>query len=548
MTKRADLMPPLGYPGGPCHVVQRVRDNVRNPRLKEKLEDKVEMGAPLSNPDANKVYSPEVEKGQGRVRIVITPHAQFRMDLRGVTVPEVRLSLKRMLKQFSDWKSQNDPRAERFTRVVGRRGTVEFEDTKLGLFAAWAFPDKWTANLVTVYWKGQPDPVAPGQCILAASGMPGYLTEKSYKGLPSVPGGEDVPVALPRSEIPSATPHLPGTGGNLGEPLPRHLDKVMPPRPPFKTIFADDDTVEGVDEDERDAYQRRRTMRRQRRQRGKDRLKRRQRYKRDKHRVKRKQKQYRKRYKNQLNRTRKRNKNRNRTRIKASAGGVSIPFAFGAGTEMNRLGWVTGSPAPGELTWVTESGTTGQHHWAALCNRVAFLQESDVDAVFQLVERSASVRTAAKLVEIIGGLSPKVSDKASSLRVKLQRVDKRAKQWAFKVSGGSSPHTVKMKAVPKAANISKLSASDVLVSCDCNFWRWQGPEHWAKSGGYLLGSPVGTASRPGVRDPSGKNRVCKHVAAVISVAKGYYLPTQRGKRGSVVASASRVASRHLGGQ
>jgi len=57
------------------------------------------------------------------------------------------------------------------------------------------------------------------------------------------------------------------------------------------------------------------------------------------------------------------------------------------------------------------------------------------------------------------------------------------------------------------------------VSSTCGFWRWQGPEHWAKVGGYLLGNPVGTASNPNAKDPKGENRVCKHVFATLNHIK-----------------------------
>jgi hypothetical protein len=51
-----------------------------------------------------------------------------------------------------------------------------------------------------------------------------------------------------------------------------------------------------------------------------------------------------------------------------------------------------------------------------------------------------------------------------------------------------------------------------------------GPEHHAKSEGYLDGRPKGTASSPDIKDPERQNRVCKHVAAVLSFIRGWDVP------------------------
>ena len=38
--------------------------------------------------------------------------------------------------------------------------------------------------------------------------------------------------------------------------------------------------------------------------------------------------------------------------------------------------------------------------------------------------------------------------------------------------------------------------------------------------GYLYGRPVGTASKPVIKDPKGKHWVCKHVYAILNAKKG----------------------------
>jgi len=167
-SKTADLMPPLGYPGGPCHVVQRIDDQVRNPRVKDNLTDQVQDGKSLSNPSAAKVYRLEKERGPGGPikQILIGPHAQYRMDLRGVTVTEVRLALKRFTKQLNDWKSRKDFQYEHFITRFQRGESYEYTDPGLKLTVVFAGHGRDTAKIVTTYWKGQPDPPPPGACLL----------------------------------------------------------------------------------------------------------------------------------------------------------------------------------------------------------------------------------------------------------------------------------------------------------------------------------------------------------------------------------------------
>lgn len=105
---------------------------------------------------------------------------------------------------------------------------------------------------------------------------------------------------------------------------------------------------------------------------------------------------------------------------------------------------------------------------------------------------------------ILKGLDPSILDASKGLIV--TKVD----EGTYRVTGGSDPHVVSVESdgeVPRSFN----------VSCDCMFWQWQGPEHWAKVEGYLLGEPKGTASKPVIKDPNGSRRACKHVAAVFRV-------------------------------
>ena len=125
------------------------------------------------------------------------------------------------------------------------------------------------------------------------------------------------------------------------------------------------------------------------------------------------------------------------------------------------------------------------------------------------------ILVAAKMAEIMGGCSDSIRERSVGLSSKLRRVDPRNAVWLFDVSGGEDTHRVRLKAIRKS-NLRTLNKADILVSCDCNFWQWQGPEHWAKVGGYLYGRPRGTATQPVVKDPEGQHRACKHVLSVLA--------------------------------
>jgi hypothetical protein len=163
--RQADLEPPLGYPGGPCQVVDRIEKEVRNPAIQEKLVENVEHGQKVQNPDAAKIYDRDTEHGVGPVeKITLGPHAQYRMDLRSITVPAVRAAIKSLMKQLLDWKSQKNPMYTQITDGWARGTNYEWVDRKLGLSVVVRPNGPKSLLLVTTYWKGESDPSAPGAC------------------------------------------------------------------------------------------------------------------------------------------------------------------------------------------------------------------------------------------------------------------------------------------------------------------------------------------------------------------------------------------------
>lgn len=161
--RTADLNPPLGRPGGPCHIVRRIDDEVKSPRLKEVLINKIEEGESLSNPEAAKVYDLDVEKARGFVkRLYMGPHSQYRMDLRGVTVRDVKDAIEELGKLYhAASKAGNLQKLQPFEAF--RKGEKLEYVTSRGLKVVLVAEGEG-ARLVTTFWKGRPDPVAPIQC------------------------------------------------------------------------------------------------------------------------------------------------------------------------------------------------------------------------------------------------------------------------------------------------------------------------------------------------------------------------------------------------
>ncbi len=138
------------------------------------------------------------------------------------------------------------------------------------------------------------------------------------------------------------------------------------------------------------------------------------------------------------------------------------------------------------------------------------------------MDRLATIVTATKIAEIERNVKQDIVDKARDLTCKLVKVDKTNRLWLFDVQGSEpKPYRVRVQVKPSAKNLKAVSKMDVLCSCDCPFWRWQGPEYHAQQNQYLYGEPVGTASKPAAKDPDGQHWLCKHLSCVLQKAKRY---------------------------
>jgi len=152
--------------------------------------------------------------------------------------------------------------------------------------------------------------------------------------------------------------------------------------------------------------------------------------------------------------------------------------------------------------------------------------------VVELVQKSA-----ANLTQVLTGLDSKFQARARKCSAALKRADTKNLRWIFAVECGNGPKAVKVRAIPKGRNLA-FAKLDLELSCSCKAWQWLGPEFHARTDDYQLGKQVGTASTPDIRDPERDNRVCKHVAAALSMTKNWALPEAKLQR--AVKKADRV--------
>jgi len=154
-SRSADLSPPLGYPGGTCHVVDRIDD--ADPPGEDNLIDMVEDGHDLTNPEAARVYDRHVERGAWKYNMLLGPHAQYRMDLRGITVPEVRLALKRFFRAWNDARSEGDTY---WDEEMARQRPIDWIDKRQHLHVSFKMFGRDAIKVITVFRPGDQDPPA----------------------------------------------------------------------------------------------------------------------------------------------------------------------------------------------------------------------------------------------------------------------------------------------------------------------------------------------------------------------------------------------------
>ena len=656
MNRRADIHPPLGYPGGPCYVVQRIQDEVSDPKLRDALIHEVEQGDDLSNPEASRVYEIETVPGVGNVRqLVIGPHSQYRMDLRGVNIPAIRSALKMFQKQMNDWKSQHHWQYDKHSELLYHGEAINYTDPRMGLTIVFKMEGRDKFRLITTYWKGDPDP-APVHCITAysqpAENLSGVKTlvkpntdsREPDSALPSPPNTRSKPMGKPEFNTPPASEDAPG-GKNLHEDRARTLGTPGTDEHPwvdnstgYHQVRPDiTASLERVIDAAMKGHPFPGTQR-QRVQRGKALNYYKNRYRMQRGKIKQQaRKWYNKRRTDQRLKTDKSRRkkwpesyarkpgggyrdNKERSQeYRDKTSGVEfkldpVPFML---RSTGQWGWVLNADPDWGTIGVDLDGLR-EFPLETFFDEVSFEGDSDVDRLLTYLDNifdehdpivvtaedmgvmvlkpgdavtppdqqfnrgsepegtwpdkipaqglnnirdpddnpgSAQVipeghgfvnKEAARISEIQNGCSSGLVSSSHKIRVSLRRVDPKNLMWLFEVAGSKAqPYKVKVKAVPKG-NIRDMNKTDILVSCNCPYWRWQGPEFHAKNKGYLLGRPVGMASSPDTKDPNREHGACKHVLAVLKRVSGFVMPERpstkpKGKVASLRYLADRIA-------
>jgi len=172
LSKRADLNPALGYStDGYCHARHRVLKNTPVGRIRDEFLSYLNRGnfkVEVPNRLLRAVYKTDLtEKGIGGGgayfrKIVLGAHAQFRMDLRGVTVPHIRSALKNFYKEMEGLPKRKRRELERKFAMGEKIVYPDYDDTRLEV--VFIPQDKGRKVFIkTVYWILDADPT-PKSC------------------------------------------------------------------------------------------------------------------------------------------------------------------------------------------------------------------------------------------------------------------------------------------------------------------------------------------------------------------------------------------------
>lgn len=175
------------------------------------------------------------------------------------------------------------------------------------------------------------------------------------------------------------------------------------------------------------------------------------------------------------------------------------------------------------------------------------------DSMKETLQQEYMKSAAATVPQILSNCGPKVTGRSEDVKYRRKRLSPSGMStWtAQSVTDPGKQYTIKIKPVRKDKRFKIVSKMPVKVTCSCPFWRWQGPEHWAKSNDYLYGKPRGTASVPVIRDPKSKHWACKHVISVLQLVKNYRLASEGGSEWSydgpieALPDEGRVAARYV---
>jgi len=533
--------------------------------LREELIGDVETGDELNNPEAAAVYDLEAEPGADKKvqRLVLGPHAQYRMDLRGITVPEVRAAIKDFQMQMNNWKSQQDPRYLKNLHALDSAEGVRWEDPKLGLTVVFRSESNGV-KVVTTFLTEYTVPKAPGLGHCAGYRTPdlsGYRTlvedphpqDRADGGrkdrlLPSPPWKREKPFGQPVINGPGESGSQPD-GKSLSQDKPRTLgipgeDSPHPNNPATITPKRRQNLASGTGGTPF-------PLQRQKKQQGPAKKYYERYYRKNKSDIKRLSlRWYNKHKRNPLFKKYKERVEDFPQRFERKPGGENAPAdrskEWRKENEKKAVGRVVS-----DFLYKKMPPDMDPESWYDRGKDTMWLDDSDERApahgdidrgqVFpsgpgKMMPQDPSYanRQAALISEIKALCGADLIQRSVKIPVKLHRVNADKRVWLFNVTGSKGdPYRVRVKALSKG-NVQDPSKMDVLVSCSCPFWQWQGPEYWAQQKRYLYGKPRGTASQPNVKDPSMEHGACKHVLAVLDRFGTFVMPHKKVKLGSMI--------------
>jgi hypothetical protein len=128
--------------------------------------------------------------------------------------------------------------------------------------------------------------------------------------------------------------------------------------------------------------------------------------------------------------------------------------------------------------------------------------------------------TLEELVQATSSFSVKNEPRCQAT---FKRVQAKFNRYAIHVVCGESwsdptGHVVKLK-FEKTKNVKQAPSSNILVACDCPFWRFYGCDWNAGNKDYLndVDSPLSNGAAPTVRGK--QHLICKHIAASLPLIK-----------------------------
>lgn len=547
-VKKADLYPPLG--GGPCRIVERIlKLRGVSPTTRERMVDQVESDVSLDNPTASDIYKPMRERTTVSPILPydITAHGQYRMDLRRVTLKDLNAAVGEYFSTLQALRRKSDAS---FQVELRKRLADGWVDSR-GLFLKLKV-NNGDPIVVTVYWMGGSDPkVPPGGCPHTAGYRPPFgdtapktfVGEKPSKGIdrPSGdtidhPPGEGYKSDRSRSNPQptdskeNLTNHLPGAAYNTPGPSsdtgasPKTDTPVRTPGTPGdqyghpykENVYprrTGGNLYPSFDERQRDQKgdAKRDSKKQYRRNKSKVKSRANRRYKRVKNRYQfkrvkdlRQDPKYADKYhrlpsggyRSQAERA------KDDREKKASISRVVRAFYM----EIFTKGWNM-DPGDGPQDMGGPSNTSPTLKYPDdHADRKPLTVQNDVFEINDIPGTSKKPKTASSISDLLSKVGKDIVSASKPIRPVPK--GREGTLHTFSVPGSDGDYDVTVD-----------TTDGLKVACSCNFWRWQGPEYWAKTGGYLYGSPVGTATKPSKRDPHGLHRLCKHAVACLRLVK-----------------------------